>query len=406
MGNTVPTSYRWVIVGALWLAHVIFFMNYSCLGILAPYIKTDLDLTSVEIGLLFSAVSMGGCLGAIPAGLIVDRIGVRVLLPLAILAMSATFASLSATSFYWLFFMILLLMGVFSGATGPAATKCVVGWFPFVGRATAMAVKQTGVNFGGIFAGTFIPYILLSLTWRQSLLFVGILEAACAGIIYWLIQDPPLAQSAGPAAVDWKKFLSVLTNKKILILGGMCFLFFSCQFSFSAYLTLFLTQEHTYSIAQAGGMFALAYFTGAVARIFWGLISDYLWGGKRKGILLIIVILELISLLLLAVSSFLSAPTILVFLPIVVFGLSGIGWNAIYLTILGETAERETVGMATAVGFSMGYLGSLISPPLFGYLVDKTGFYGYSWLMLAFCAAVILLLLSRIQEKIPGNIPS
>jgi cyanate permease len=47
----------------------------------------------------------------------------------------------------------------------------------------------------------------------------------------------------------------------------------------------------------------------------------------------------------------------------------------------------------------MGFLGSLISPPLFGYLVDRTGLYGYSWLMLAFCAAVILILLSRIQEK-------
>lgn len=399
MGSSFSTSYRWVIVGALWLAHVIFFMNFSCLGILAPYIKTDLNLSSAQIGLLFSAVSLGGCLGAIPAGLIVDRVGVRIILPLAILAMSTTFAFLSATSLYWLFSLILLLMGAFSGATGPAATKCVVGWFPLVGRATAMAVKQTGVNFGGIFAGVFIPYILLSFAWRQSLLFVALLEAACAGIIYWLIQEPPVSAPGGSSSLDWKKFLSVLTNKKILNLGGMCFLFFSCQFSFSAYLTLFLTQEHQYSIAQAGGMFALAYFTGAVARIFWGLISDYLWGGKRKGVLLIIVILELVSLLLLAMSSFLPYLGILVFLAIVVFGLSGIGWNAIYLTIMGETAERETIGMATAVGFSMGFLGSLISPPLFGYLVDKTGLYGTSWLMLAFCAAVILILLSRIQEK-------
>ena len=204
MGSPFNASYRWVIVGALWLAHVIFFMNFSCLGILAPYIKTDLNLSSAQIGLLFSAVSLGGCLGAIPAGLIVDRVGVRIILPLAILAMSTTFAFLSATSLYWLFFFILLLMGAFSGATGPAATKCVVGWFPLVGRATAMAVKQTGVNFGGIFAGVFIPYILLSFAWRQSLLFVALLEAACAGIIYWLIQDPPVSASGGSSALDWK----------------------------------------------------------------------------------------------------------------------------------------------------------------------------------------------------------
>ena len=45
------------------------------------------------------------------------------------------------------------------------------------------------------------------------------------------------------------------------------------------------------------------------------------------------------------------------------------------------------------------FLGGLLAPPFFGYLVDVTGTYGYSWLFLSGCALTILVLLAFYKES-------
>ena len=189
------------------------------------------------------------------------------------------------------------------------------------------------------------------------------------------------------------------------LLGSNFLFFFAGQFCFSAYLTLFLTREAGFSVVQAGYFFALAYLIGAIARIFWSLVSDYFLGGRRKGILLLITWLEVASSAALTLTSFFPALSKFLLLIILVFGMSGIGWNAILLIIIGEAAGAESTGLATATGFFFGFLGSLLCPPLFGYIVDQAGVYAYGWLFQTFCAAAILLLLVFFREKQPekGN---
>jgi ACS family hexuronate transporter-like MFS transporter len=119
--------------------------------------------------------------------------------------------------------------------------------------------------------------------------------------------------------------------------------------------------------------------------------------------LLFITWMEVVSSSALTLTSFFPALSKFLLLIILVFGMSGIGWNAILLIILGEAAGAESTGLATATGFFFGFLGSMLCPPLFGYIVDQTGMYGYGWLFLTFCAAAILLLLSFFHEKSPGK---
>ena len=82
--RTAVPGYRWVMVGVLWLIHALAFMNISGLGILAPFIKEDLQLSSFQIGFLISALSIGASLIQMPAGLLTDFAGVRLMLTLAI----------------------------------------------------------------------------------------------------------------------------------------------------------------------------------------------------------------------------------------------------------------------------------------------------------------------------------
>lgn len=407
MKNIQTSNDRWVIVGVLWLVHALAFMNISGFGILAPFMKEDLHLSSFQIGFLISALSIGASVSQMPAGLIVDFAGVRRMLTLAIGLIGLFLVLFSLAPSYPIALVILLVYGMANGIIGPAASKSVLDWFPAVGRATAMGIKQTGVNFGGIFAGLLLPALAIFLSWRDSLLAVGLFETASAVLIYRLLKESPVRSDPprARAAIAWKKILQMAMQRDMLILGGIAFCFMASQFCFSTYLILFLTQEMKYPIVRAGQYFALSFLIGAAGRVLWSLASDYFLAGRRKGILRWITLILFFSSLALGMISFFPALSPLLLTAVLAFGISGIGWNAIYLTMVGEAVGTESTGLATGAGYCFGFLGSLICPPLFGLLVDRTEVYGYAWLLPAACAGAILVLLSLYQEKETPRIP-
>jgi MFS transporter, ACS family, hexuronate transporter len=398
LNDSSPSRYRWVIVGVLWLIHAVVSMNMSSLGILAPFIKQDLQLSSFRVGFLISVLSIGVSLSQMPVGLIADRMGVRLILTIATGLMGFFLALFSLTPTYAIGLAIILLYGGSNGLVLPAASKSILDWFPSVGRATAMGIKQTGVNFGGIFAGLLLPTLVVFLSWRQSLLAVGLVEAALAVVIYCLLRESPVRSEQSPPALDWGKIVRMAMHKDMLILGGVSFSFMASQLCFSVYLVLFLTQEMKFPIVEAGQYMALAFLAGAAGRILWSMASDYFFAGHRKAILLMIALILFFSSLALGMISFFPVFSPLLLTAVLGYGVSGIGWNAIYLTLVGESVGRESVALATGTGYFFGFMGSLVCPPLFGVLVDTTQRYGYAWFLPAFCAAAILLLLNFYRE--------
>ncbi len=87
-------------------------------------------------------------------------------------------------------------------------------------------------------------------------------------------------------------------------------------------------------------------------------------------------------------------------------GLCGIGWVGMVTVLRAELAPREGVGIVTSLGSFMGYAGSLLGPPLFGLLLDRTGDYRLAWRLLGLCAVLAGLLVLRARERTqPGANP-
>lgn len=404
MNHPPLSNYRWVMVGVLWLVHCATYMNIAGLGTLAPFIKTDMALSTFQFGLLVSAVSIGSSLTQMPAGLLSDFLGARIMLAVAVGTIGSCIALFSLSPNYAVALLVLLLYGGGVGIVGPSTSKSVMDWFPPIGRATAMGIKQTGVNFGGIFAGLLFPVMVLTLAWRSTFLAVGLTQVALAVVIYKLAREAPTPSRITPQPLAWKNIFRMAIQRDILVLGGVAFCFMASQFCFSTYLILFLTQEMGFPIIKAGQYFAMAYVVGAAGRVFWSLVSDYLLAGRRKGVLALVALILLAASLGMGMLSFYPGLSPLLLILILAFGVSGIGWNALYLTILGESAGKASTGLATGAGYSYGFLGSVVIPPFFGLLVDTTGYYGWAWLLMTFCAATILVLLCFYRErKLPAG---
>ena len=91
----------------------------------------------------------------------------------------------------------------------------------------------------------------------------------------------------------------------------------------------------------------------------------------------------------------------LIYFLTIVFGVAGLGWNAIFLTIAAEFPEKKLAGTATGIVFLISNLGVIVGPPLFGFLIDLTGSYTLSWLFVAMCMVMVASLSKARRKEYP-----
>lgn len=382
-----PKQFRWFVVLLLWISHAIYFFNYNGLGVLGPLVKQELDLTNTNFGLLFSAIYTGSMAIQIPAGIWCDRFGVRKVMSWGLLLIGGSMVTFSVNRSIILLYGLLLCLGIGVGCSQVSAAISVIDWFPFRGRATAMGIKQTGINIGGILASLLLPYMIVRYPWRFVMEWVGLGTIVFAFLFYFLYKDPA---DLGPIREKRKfhiKGIWMLLKVKAFLLVTLSGIFLMIvQFSFSSYLVLYLNKTLKYTLNLSGIILALSFGIGAFARIGWSIASDYISKNRRTILVIIGVAGALVNVLFGLTSP--SSPPWVIYLLSISFGLTGMGWNAVFLTLIGELSLRETVGLGVGVSFFLANLGVVLGPPLFGLLVDLSNSFIWSWLFLGFCMLV------------------
>lgn len=404
--NEIPSRftppYQWIILSILWFSHIVYFLNYLTVGTLAPLIQPELRLSSAQVGFLCSAITIGSMATQIPAGILCDLIGVKWVMSLGLVVMGGASISMSWVHSYTSAFLLLMLLGLGIGCIQAPASKAIMTWFSSKGRATAMGIKQTGINIGGVLASILLPALALQFnSWRFSFRTAGFASLFSALLLFMFYKET-YASSGGSFGMPFlkKSFLYLVSRKdfSLICLSGV--LLMMTQYSFTTYFMLYANRVLNIPIHQSGVLLGLAFGVGAFARIGWSLLSDYLLGGKRKPILILIGIVAAFASPAFILLRFFPSKELL-YLLVIFFGLTGVGWNAIYLTMVGEISGKELTGIGTGISFLFSNLGVVVGPPLFGYLIDVTGEYHLSWLLIGLCMAMVALLnIIHRKEKI------
>ena len=393
--------YRWIIVAILWSSHVIYFLNYMTIGTLSPFIQPEFQLSVTQIGLLCSAVTIGSLASNIPAGMLSDAFGAKWIMVFGLVLIGCSELVICFLDSYVWIFLLLIFVGMGIGCNQTPASKAIIMWFSLKGRATAMGIKQTGVTIGGVAASFLLPLIALHCgSWRYSFKVAGIAALLCAVLILFLYVEPPRQPSDDNSwnVVSWKNNLLTLFKERDFIFIGLTGIFLMLtQFSFLAHFVLYATKVLGLPAKKAGAILGVAFFTGAIGRVAWSVSSDYLFGTGRRIVLTIIGAAGgVIAIAFIPLSGESSLLTIYALAAL--FGFTGLAWNAVYLTRVGEFPGRALAGVATGVNFVVVNIGAIAGPPLFGYFVDFTGGYRTSWFFTGMCL-VMVAFLSEIQKK-------
>jgi ACS family hexuronate transporter-like MFS transporter len=380
------------------LAHTVSaFCNLS-LPPLTPFLRDELKLTHAEVGWLMSFIYIGVVSSSLFFGWITDRLGERRALTLGLGIQGVFMIGFARAHAFLLGGLLLLLSGIGYSSVNPATTKGVMRWFPPQGRATAMGIKQTGIPLGGILASSTLPAVALAFGWRVSVVLASAVTlVSILAVRIGIPLAPPLQDQ--PAGLRWARLREVLSNRAILALSIMGIFLAGAQLAILTHLVLFLKKEYLFSTVLAGFFLALVQGGGIAGRIGWGLVSDFLARGRRKSILCIIGIIAVVQLFLLGrVGPGIPAGLLVFF--IILLGSTTIGYHGVLFGLLGEIVRKEVVGLATGFSLTITFLGIVLYPPLFGYLVDRLGSYSPAWDMLALSWVVALaILILFVQEK-------
>jgi len=148
---------------------------------------------------------------------------------------------------------------------------------------------------------------------------------------------------------------------------------------------------------EAGAFLMVTNIGGAVGRIMWGSLSDRAFGGKRKTPLTIIGIIS--GTLAIVLSMGISGlPWGLLFFMMVILGATAFGWNGVFMAFATEISSRDMTAAGLGWAMSLGMIGAIAGPPLFGYIVDRTTSYNPAWLIFGIVVLVAALSLILIKE--------
>ena len=85
-------------------------------------------------------------------------------------------------------------------------------------------------------------------------------------------------------------------------------------------------------------------------------------------------------------------------LALALLGVGAVGWGGLLGTLAGETAGPAAAGAAVGVTAALDNIGIFIGPPLFGWIVDRTGSYAPAWWTMFGAALLAASLLAFVRE--------
>ncbi|PIE81576.1 MAG: hypothetical protein CSA11_04370 [Chloroflexi bacterium] len=342
-----------------------YYLSYIALGLSAAMMGPTLpglaDQTNTQIsqiGILFTARSIGFLFMTLWVGRLYDRVPGHRLLTLALFGLTLTMALMPTAPNLWVLTAVLFLMGMSHAGVDIGGNTLIV-WLH--GRAVGPYMNGMHFFFGvGSFLAPIIVAQVISVTEGMQWAFWILALLMLPAVFYVLNRPSPTmpetAQEAASGAVNWSV---------IFLIAIFFFIYSGIEIAYGGWI-------YSYAIATETGTVSTAAYLNSV---FWGaltigrLISIPIATRLRARVILFIDLvgcLASIALILLIPHS-----TITVWLGTIGLGLF---MASIFPTTL-TLAERNTTvsGSVTSYFFIGASLGAMSLPWLFGRQLDQNG---------------------------------
>lgn len=392
-----PTRIRYRVLIVLFGLAAFTYLDRVCISLAAPWIIRDLQLTPVQMGLVFSIFAAAYALFEIPTGWLGDRLGARRVLARVLAWWSVFTAFTGWTQGFLSLITVRFLFGAGEAGAYPNMTRVVAEWFPQKRRGLAMGTIWMGSRLGAAITPPLVLFAIHLAGWRTTFHFLGAAGILFAILWYLWFRDSPaemrgvnaaerlyiadgLAPITNHASIPWKQILCS-TN-----LWALNLMYFTLGFTYYLYISwfpLYLVKHRGVPVSQLALYASLPLIFSTIASMAGGLTTDLLipllgvsWARRTVGMLGCAT--AAIALTAGILTQHLQASVILISLAA---GASDFILAAAWASCadIGGTAAGTVSGAMNMTG----NIGAALSPALMGFLIEKTANWNLTFLIAA-----------------------
>jgi len=419
----VIKNLRWWMLGMFLLGVTVNYITRNSLGILAPELKTSLNMTTEQYSWVVAAFQLAYTLFQPLCGWLIDVIGLKMGFLICALVWSVT-CLLHAGAGSWLHLALLrFVMGASEAAATPANAKAIGDWFPKKERPVAAGWAGVGFSIGAMLAPPIIYVAHITFGWQGAFLLTGGLGLLWVGLWWWGYHSPQnhprlsaeerdFINQDNEAVGEKLPFFTALKvigkEKKFYGIAIPAFLAEPAWAVLSFWVPLYLANERGMDLKQIV-MFAwlpfLAADLGSVASGYLTRLYVRCFGMTRVNSIVASSVTGALLMVSLALMTLVKDP----WLAIALISVGGFGHQVISCMLSALVVERfDRRQMATVNGMrgSCAWIASFIFSLIIGVTADTIGFNPLFVAMGFFdlIGAVFLVMLIAERRQRPANL--
>ena len=346
------------------------------------------------LGIVITLFALSTGITQIPVGILVDRIGARIILVLGLILEACAIAAMGFASSLNELYLLAVIAGIGNSVFHPADYAILNSSINSGRMGKAFSLHTFAGHLGGALAPATIIFLVALYDWRTAVMITGITGVVCALIIYsqgGVLRDEHSASKKTKANIGSEKKISTvqLMLSKRMILFFMFFMLASLTSNgVSSFSVIANVKIHEITLISASAALTAYLVASTSGILIGGVIAD-----KAKEHHIIALISFLGSAAVFALFALLKLPEIMV---IFLFAIAGLLQG-----ILRPARDMMVRAVAPkgSIGRIFGYvstgiaLGSGLAPVFFGWIIDQNETIWIFWLLSAFTvggAAIVL----------------
>jgi sugar phosphate permease len=348
--------------------------------------QRELHLSNMQVGLVFSAFAYPYLIFQIIGGWVSDRFGARLTLTVSAVIWAAATLLTGLASGLSAMLCARVMLGFGEGATFPTATRAMSDWTTASKRGFAQGITHSCARLGNALTPPLVVWLIALVTWRGSFIILGVISMVWTIAWVWYFRDDPGTHSAITSSelellpkytlrklqrnerTPWLRL-----TRRMLPISAVYFCYGWTLWLYLAWIPSFFLHSYHLDLKKSALFSAGVFFGGVAGDAMGGVVSDRIFsktGDLNKARRDVVVV------------SFLCSLTFM--LPILF--LHNVTWAALCLSAAFFFSEF-TIGPMWAIpmdiapqfsGSASGLmntgsaLAAIVSPLVFGYVIDKT----------------------------------
>ena len=284
---------RWWIIGLIFIATVINYIDRTAFALLWPQMGEDLGMDNSDYAMMLNVFLVTYAASKFLSGRLYDKIGTRIGFIASIVVWSVAAAFHAVARGVISLSIVRGLLGLGEAGLWPGAVKSNGEWFPVKQRALAQGIFNSGASIGNVIAPVIIVYLYAQFGWKSTYIILGVI--GLLWVIPWYVvnkakpEDHPwitdqerklirdnriennIVEDINAKSLSILKILSYKQPWGVLL----CRFFIEpIWWFFAGWMPIYLNSKFNLSIEEIGNTMWISYLMAAAGGILGGLFTE------------------------------------------------------------------------------------------------------------------------------------